>query len=734
MNRWFPRCILALALASFPAGSALAQGGSESPPETSPEADENGEEKPAEKPATTPDDKKKGDGTGKKKEGEKKTEGGEKPTAGADANADAGADADADGGDADGTTAVDGDVDGETGEQTLPAEKPPEEKKPPATKPAEKKTPPPTEEPPPFEPPPTEESPIADLANSQDDGFVALEDIDEESVDPIFPAEMYPHVDWNGMFRFRQVAAINYHLGTTGTSAILPPAETYTPTGNPVDPDARTLWSADMLARFEPTFSITEGIRLHIEADLLGNQMLGSLPVNGLALNPLHPDPSRNHAGSGQFSTREREWFSNALSIGEAYGELTGFFGSLRIGRMDNHWGLGMFYNGGDCADCNFGDSIDRVQLRSSFKGINGSFSMDYPGEGLTSRQAETPTGQPYDLAQVDDISQYTVTVSYEPATKPEEERQRKRLTVDRKPVLNGGALFSWRSQEGTYADPFGLDPNSENALIYRGMRMYIGNAWGRFMYQPNSKTSMKIELEAMGIFGDLDNQTYDPVGQANEEDEDSSDINCFNEDVRNANSDRCTGNKRDFRQFGLALQSEFAVGGPITFGLDGGFASGGDAPNWGYGADDYMNGRDLDFFRFDPDYHVDLILFRRVIGTVTNAYYLKPHMEATFLDRNEYKLRLDVDTIVSRAFDMGGTPAGDNSWLGVEVDTAFRFFLKDSFHAGIHGGLLFPLQGMGARVDRPRLTIPGSEAPAFSENQDPSTAWTVQFNANWMF
>ena len=32
-----------------------------------------------------------------------------------------------------------------------------------------------------------------------------------------------------------------------------------------------------------------------------------------------------------------------------------------------------------------------------------------------------------------------------------------------------------------------------------------------------------------------------------------------------------------------------------------------------------------IDNFRFHPDYHVDLILWRRIIGQVTDAIYVKP-------------------------------------------------------------------------------------------------------------
>ena len=113
-----------------------------------------------------------------------------------------------------------------------------------------------------------------------------------------------------------------------------------------------------------------------------------------------------------------------------------------------------------------------------------------------------------------------------------------------------------------------------------------------------------------------------------------------------------------------------------MDFGVNAGFASGGTTPNWGMASDSQLNGDDLDFFRFDPDYHIDLILFRNVIGTVTNATYVNPYMQATFLDRGERKLRFDLDGILSRAWDVEGTPSGVSPWLGVELDGAMRFFL----------------------------------------------------------
>ena len=41
--------------------------------------------------------------------------------------------------------------------------------------------------------------------------------------------------------------------------------------------------------------------------------------------------------------------------------------------------------------------------------------------------------------------------------------------------------------------------------------------------------------------------------------------------------------------------------------------------------------------FHFSPDYHVDEILFRHILGTVTNANYIKPKAaySGTFVKRS---------------------------------------------------------------------------------------------------
>ena len=466
------------------------------------------------------------------------------------------------------------------------------------------------------------------------------------------------------------------------------------------------------------------------------NQILGALPYNQLAANnPYRPDPSRNQASSDQISPREREWFSNALSIDEAYGEFRGALATMRIGRMDNHWGLGMFYNGGDCADCDWGDSIDRAMVSVQAFDIYGDFALDFPGEGVTSNFPSSPGAPLYDRGQIDDMDQYTVRFAYEARSQNELRMRQQRLIEERAPVFEGGGLFSYRTQEGINpARLSNVDTTgpSTDQLIYRGFDMYIADAWARIVWQPQPDTLVRVELEGMGIFGSVENATYQAVGLGTGEG--SANINCFDEATRNANSDTCLENSKDFAQFGLAVESEFSLGGPVHFGLNGGFASGGTTPNWGYGQQAWSSGEDLDFFRFDPDYRVDLILFRQVVGTITNATYLNPYVQAHFLEKGDYHLRFDFDTILSRAHLQEGTPSLQSQWLGVELDSAVRFFYEDYFQAALEGGLLFPLGALDAGEGNERLTSPGAGLGDFTSDQSASTAWTIQLKTFWTF
>ena len=619
-------------------------------------------------------------------------------------------------------------------------------------------------------------SPIAELAEQE--GIKPLEDIEEEDLGNLIPSKVYPWIHWDGQFRLRSVFASGWDLGTGGTSAIRPPAEAYLPNepagARAADPEASTLWSQDLRLKLEPTIHLLEVARIHVEADLLDNVVLGALPYNGRLLAQdayFRPDPSRGVATSGQLSPREREWYENALRVQEVFGELSYALATLRVGRMDWHWGLGMFANDGDprrperdprypmrhlrqriqCLDCDFGDNVDRFSLEVQLWQVYLMAAIDFPDEGPTSQTPLQPQAQPYDLSQVDDVDQYTFSVSFDPQTREEQATQQIMLQDQRQPVLGGGLLFVMRDQEGAFvpgaveADGE-VDPLARSALVYRGLDLYTLDAYFRFLYAPSDDLFIRLELEAVGHVGSVDNLTNLPVGLLDENVD--ARVNCFNEDAQGRPECRQDADgddlSQDIRQLGVALESEFWTGGPISFGLNAGFASGGSQANWGYplGGNPTDLRAGLDFFRFDPNYHIDLILFRNVIGTVTNAYYAKPHVTVMIGEgTGDLDLQIDVDAILSRAVDLQGTPAGPegSAWLGFELDAAVRVLVRRAFIASLEGGVLFPGDALAAVEGRRRLIRFDEQDPeefvGLTEGPlSPSIAWTLQLKFNWLF
>ncbi|QDG49910.1 TIGR04551 family protein [Persicimonas caeni] len=632
----------------------------------------------------------------------------------------------------------------ETGEQedAAPeaAEPPPAQPVQPAEQPQQIEAPEPSED--------AQESPISDLANGDaDEEFVPLEDIEEGVLESITPAEVYPYVDWNGYFRLRSEVNVGFDLDTGGTSAVPPPVDEFVSpnpeTTDPVEEEADTLWTTDMRLRLEPTINITEALRLHIEADIFDNVVLGTQYDNpdffGVA-NGVEDRPP-------------------VIRVNEAWGEVDAFFGTLRAGRMDDPWGLGIFSDSGDCLDCSVENPIDRVAFTTQIWEVYTRLTVDFPSEGLTTEPLLF-AGQAYDIGQADDVDQYTISIFRKPVTREDRELQAHRLEVEKKPVFNGGVYFTYRNQSGFFSpstaagqDVGETEALDQGLLVYRGMELYVPDVWFEMLYNPEPDMLVRLALEGVGVFGSVDNSTREAVGVT---DNDQS-VNCFDDDERSNNEQVCssqgTGAEResvskDITEFGLALESELYFGGPVRFGLNGGFATGGPEANWGFTVDNNgnivpANGAGLDFYRFNPNYHVDLILFREVIGTVTNAYYGNPWAQIRFLETPSSRMELQFDAIVSAAMDSAGTPSAiiedgesveGNSMLGLELDAATRYIETDHFRAEIEGGILFPFSGLGARTGGRRLVPVGDDPVDIGANVDPSIAWTVQGNLFWTF
>jgi uncharacterized protein (TIGR04551 family) len=163
--------------------------------------------------------------------------------------------------------------------------------------------------------------------------------------------------------------------------------------------------------------------------------------------------------------------------------------------------------------------------------------------------------------------------------------------------------------------------------------------------------------------------------------------------------------------QFGVALESDFGDPGDLVgAGLDLGYASGDPQPGFGASppvvsrapevgalegpqADPPRDNR-VDNFRFHPDYRVDRILFREIIGTVTDAIYVRPHARWTIVRTLPGSLVVSVAAVASWAVEATSAPGGENM-LGVEVDPTLAWESRDGFQAALEYAALFPMAGL---------------------------------------
>lgn len=168
--------------------------------------------------------------------------------------------------------------------------------------------------------------------------------------------------------------------------------------------------------------------------------------------------------------------------------------------------------------------------------------------------------------------------------------------------------------------------------------------------------------------------------------------------------------------QWGGVLETEFgAPESRLSAGVNFGVASGDAAygfgaavgPNDGPAQPGDLNGaqanppydRAVDNFQFHPDYRVDQILFRELIGTVTDTIYIRPHMRLTLWEGAPGRLTFRGAAIASWAIFSSSTP-GRSTSLGVEVDPSLLYESRDGFRMAFHYGVFFPGSGFDNVVE----------------------------------
>jgi uncharacterized protein (TIGR04551 family) len=507
------------------------------------------------------------------------------------------------------------------------------------------------------------------------------------------PTQGAVHFSHHGVFRFRPELLLGADLGL-GTSGV--PSPLGVEAG--ADEDRDVLAWASVRFRYAPTIHIGQALSIHASFDVLDNLVLGSTHEAGGG------DVTFGLSGDGQAPPSSGSFgLRDAVTVREAYGRWLAFDAfDLRFGRMADGFGLGILRNDGDCLDCDFGSVVDRVALAFTLSGFRIEGGWEYAAVGATTDlafDAQRGLGQAKDLGQDDDVTTWTLKVGREPVTEAEKAARARLLDEERGWAFDWAAysqfsdqaLSSLEQTAGSSVEcaPSGTLGNGQPVVPYDCIRLYPRDAffwrpglWFEARHRPAFGEEIRIAAEASALIGSIAHPQR-----------------LFEEDELES---------KDFLGFGLAAELEWRRDA-LNLGLDLGLATGDDGPyvgvldgnnvvdpdDDGYLANDEIRkNRTINAFYFHRDYHLDLILFRQVLGAVTNAFYVKPWVASEVLKTDALALTLRLDVLYALAVEPEGTPGDGRHW-GVEADGRATLAFENGFSSSLAVGGFVPLDAL---------------------------------------
>ncbi len=549
-----------------------------------------------------------------------------------------------------------------------------------------------------------------------------LDDGDLPTVAPSPPPASLFRLEWHGYFRFRPEVINNGHLGmavtdkTTGkqvitTSAVAPPLSLWPANNDPnTNPQASKVGSANeeealagasIRLRLMPTLHIGQDVRIHTTLDVLDNTVLGSDPDYAGAL--ARPDVP---LVGFTMSTRPGQ-----IAVKEAYGEWKTMLGVLRVGRQLSHWGMGMLAHGGagDGWDLNRpslsyggskrtwegrgfaldgGNYSDRAAFLTQIPkaGIYVSAFYDMLANGLMGFDPTRFDAVPRNQGAQDDVRQYGLAVVSRPLSDADAAARQKHLEDERKGALDWGLYALWRQQtadvqvtskaSGTVNTGAAAGQSQasmqDTQLMVRDAKALIADLWAR--YEKRLSPLRRIVLE--GEFATIQGSIADTNALA-------------------GNADKA----RDIGMWGAAFKGAFQDEG-MSYALDAGAASGDDTGCFGvFGAANCALttaggavNNPITGFKFNRSFQVDHLLFREIVGSVTNAVYVRPTVSINAYPWYSNELMgLDVSVLQAFALDSKGTPGGGSN-IGTEFSA--RGILGRRGHAFVDVVFAYALPG----------------------------------------
>lgn len=559
----------------------------------------------------------------------------------------------------------------------------------------------------------------------------AEEDSDQLPTTPVLPQakskrKRFELLEFDGYYRLRTDWFKNFHMGFQESGQGGAPfaqslgcGKTETDSGGEVmvvGPCEETLKGTNMRLRLEPIINVNETTRVFFQMDILDNVGLGSTP-----------DPAALAAGSiplGAFTGNQappeagRNSLTDSVRVRRAWAEVETDLGQLTFGRQPWHWGLGIYANAGGLdpfsgtydLNSDHGDTVDRVMFRAEIPGTNleAALAMDWPSSYPAASQAglfdAQYSGQDWDLDDRDDVDQWVFAITrFDSPALFAESVARGEL------ALNYGGMLVYRTQDWATRPPAAGETLTDT-LVQRGLKSYTPDVWLKL-----GLGKLSLELEAVAVLGKIDHVSDIALPR-------------YPSDPGNPDATETVDEAVDIRGFGgVARVGYRAMEDKLHVSVELGTASGDQWDNTPAGATHVQNARPLPVggtdtsvqnFLFDFDFDVDLILFRELLGTVTNATYIKPGAAYAVTDEITFRGR----GILSFANVPVATP-GNDSIYGLELDGDVSYH-SGPFTVGVSYGVLLP---MGA-LDHPEGTGEDGPGYGFTENSgDAGTAQTFQ-------
>ncbi|MGB0589708.1 MAG: hypothetical protein ACPGU1_08530 [Myxococcota bacterium] len=507
-------------------------------------------------------------------------------------------------------------------------------------------------------------------------------------------------IEHHASFRLRSDILLGGDLGNTSSAIPVP----FATDGEP----SHTLAWTSIRLRYDAAVHVGEPWTIHVGLDALDNVVLGS-----------------TFAGAGS-SFEEGLWqdaqvspvagisgFSDALEVRHLYGtwRLLEFI-DLSGGRMPDNRGLGMWRQAGLCPDCNYGTYVDGAQLGVDIFGFRIEVGWEASAIGVTSEMPGMP-GQPTNFDLSDDVNTWTLSLGHSalpvgiaPSAPVDETKP--------------GWAFDWSvhaaltSQSMDTAEQDLSDLGSECAqlaggtdallslpyecwrLMPRDAALYRPGGWVQVVWRRSALSSLRLEFELSALIGEIENTQNDPAYQDS------------------AKSLAGVGGAFELEYRDDRLQTGLDVG--FATGDDGDYLGVSDGQNVSVADELYLDdsstavreNETISSFWFHRDYHIDLLLFRQVIGTVTNAVYVRPWVAYTLLDTEAVEIGARFDALYAAAMNPEGTPGKGDHW-GVEFDASAWVNLPHGFGMSLHTGVLLPLDALNDRVTG------ASPSPAFA-------------------